>query len=323
LVLADALECFWNAALDVTHPYQDATANAVMGGMVQGFAAMAKRLRESAPTTPPVVSSPPSEGPICDDCDDLGFFESDVGEVSCHCPAGQRVERFIAARVAATCSPSPAEQGAREDFKVGDRVRAVFLPDSASVYVRDGDTGTVLKIDHDYLVRWDNPLRRGAGDNCDWYIDKKNTRLAAPLAAGRVGVAQAPPATAALVADLIRIRKIADREVHDEDADTIQRICDRHIPHFSDCAVHNEPAYERGDCTCGALDNADELAALPSGVVVDEAAAVERMYRTKLHPNDATNKTTLGDLLDYRDPRTSKKILRAALLAAFKGESHG
>jgi hypothetical protein len=44
--LADALDCFWNAALDGVRRHDDATANAVMSGMVQGFAAVAARLRE-------------------------------------------------------------------------------------------------------------------------------------------------------------------------------------------------------------------------------------------------------------------------------------
>lgn len=52
LALADSLECFWNAALGATHPYDDATANAVMSGMVQGFAAVAFRLREHATKKP-------------------------------------------------------------------------------------------------------------------------------------------------------------------------------------------------------------------------------------------------------------------------------
>lgn len=44
--LADALDCFWNAALYATHEHQDSTANAVMHGMVEGVAAIAARLRE-------------------------------------------------------------------------------------------------------------------------------------------------------------------------------------------------------------------------------------------------------------------------------------
>lgn len=43
--LANALDCFWNAALTATHAEQDATANAVMSGMVSGVAAVAERLR--------------------------------------------------------------------------------------------------------------------------------------------------------------------------------------------------------------------------------------------------------------------------------------
>lgn len=47
-IVADALGCFWNAALSATHDYQDATANAVMSGMVQGVAAVAERLESWA-----------------------------------------------------------------------------------------------------------------------------------------------------------------------------------------------------------------------------------------------------------------------------------
>jgi hypothetical protein len=43
--LADALEAFWNASLSATHDAQDSTANAVMAGMVEGFAAVASALR--------------------------------------------------------------------------------------------------------------------------------------------------------------------------------------------------------------------------------------------------------------------------------------
>jgi Lar family restriction alleviation protein len=46
-ILADALDCFWNAALGATRQHEDATANAVMSGMVEGIAAVAVRIRES------------------------------------------------------------------------------------------------------------------------------------------------------------------------------------------------------------------------------------------------------------------------------------
>lgn len=55
--VADALEMFWNASLNVTHQSNDATANAVMGGMVEGFAAMARRLRENAHPPQPAPAS--------------------------------------------------------------------------------------------------------------------------------------------------------------------------------------------------------------------------------------------------------------------------
>lgn len=44
--LADALECFWNAALNNAHNEQDRTALATVGSMAEGFAAIANRLRE-------------------------------------------------------------------------------------------------------------------------------------------------------------------------------------------------------------------------------------------------------------------------------------
>lgn len=49
--LAEALECFWNAAIGATHDQQDGAA--VIGPMAQGFAAVALRLRElDAPPAP-------------------------------------------------------------------------------------------------------------------------------------------------------------------------------------------------------------------------------------------------------------------------------
>ena len=42
--LADALECFWNAAIEGSGYDRDN----IIGGMVQGFAAVATRLREHA-----------------------------------------------------------------------------------------------------------------------------------------------------------------------------------------------------------------------------------------------------------------------------------
>lgn len=50
--MASALECFWNASLEAVHPASDPTANAVMHGMVEGFAAMARDLRASRAAAP-------------------------------------------------------------------------------------------------------------------------------------------------------------------------------------------------------------------------------------------------------------------------------
>lgn len=47
LALADALECFWNPAIDAARTSQDGTAIATAGALAEGFAAMARRLRES------------------------------------------------------------------------------------------------------------------------------------------------------------------------------------------------------------------------------------------------------------------------------------
>lgn len=44
-VIADALDCFWNASLGATHVHQDSTANAVLAGIVEGVSAIATRLQ--------------------------------------------------------------------------------------------------------------------------------------------------------------------------------------------------------------------------------------------------------------------------------------
>lgn len=50
--LADALECFWNPAIEGS----GSDRSNVIGGMVQGFAAVADRLREHAKSAPPATS---------------------------------------------------------------------------------------------------------------------------------------------------------------------------------------------------------------------------------------------------------------------------
>lgn len=47
LIMADALECFWNASIGSAKQSQDATALAVAGALSEGFAAVASRLRDS------------------------------------------------------------------------------------------------------------------------------------------------------------------------------------------------------------------------------------------------------------------------------------
>jgi len=44
--LADALDAFWNAALNATRQAQDSTASAVVGAMVEGISAIARELRD-------------------------------------------------------------------------------------------------------------------------------------------------------------------------------------------------------------------------------------------------------------------------------------
>ncbi len=44
--LAEALSCFWNAAIGDAHNRQDSTAFAVIGAMAEGIAAVERRLRE-------------------------------------------------------------------------------------------------------------------------------------------------------------------------------------------------------------------------------------------------------------------------------------
>lgn len=46
---ADALECFWNSSIGSARQSQDTTAMAVAGALSEGFAAMARRLREASP----------------------------------------------------------------------------------------------------------------------------------------------------------------------------------------------------------------------------------------------------------------------------------
>lgn len=50
VIVADALECFWNASIGAAKGSQDATALAVAGSLSEGFAAIAARLREAAGT---------------------------------------------------------------------------------------------------------------------------------------------------------------------------------------------------------------------------------------------------------------------------------
>ncbi|PZU95540.1 MAG: hypothetical protein DI527_00600 [Chelatococcus sp.] len=47
-IVADALECFWNASIGSAQRSQDATALAIAGSLSEGFAAIAVRLREGA-----------------------------------------------------------------------------------------------------------------------------------------------------------------------------------------------------------------------------------------------------------------------------------
>jgi hypothetical protein len=177
LVLADALECFWNAALDVTHPYQDATANAVMGGMVQGFAAMAKRLRESAPPTPPVVSSPPSEA-VLDYTDIANRAQEATGR-------GIHPSTVKAVLEAAGLSPSPAEQGAREELAVVSRHRTKAITERG----RFEYALKAIAPDLYETIRAEAYSREYTDDDHNDFAEW--VRKLAPLAAGRVGVAEA------------------------------------------------------------------------------------------------------------------------------------
>lgn len=47
--MADVLDCFWNAGIGSATESQDITAMAVAGALAEGFSAMARRLRETAP----------------------------------------------------------------------------------------------------------------------------------------------------------------------------------------------------------------------------------------------------------------------------------
>lgn len=45
-ILADALDCFWNAAIGAAHEKQDSTVFAVVGCIAEGVQAVSNRLRE-------------------------------------------------------------------------------------------------------------------------------------------------------------------------------------------------------------------------------------------------------------------------------------
>ena len=94
--LADALDCFWNAALDGVRRHDDATANAVMNGMVQGFAAVAARLREHDAQPAPAPVHPCTMGV---DCEEAGV---------CYASANGQPEQCGAH------PPAPAADGAGE-----------------------------------------------------------------------------------------------------------------------------------------------------------------------------------------------------------------
>lgn len=51
-MLSDAFGCFWNAAMNAAFDRQDSTATATVGAMVEGFAAVAARLKEHAALAP-------------------------------------------------------------------------------------------------------------------------------------------------------------------------------------------------------------------------------------------------------------------------------
>lgn len=51
--LAEALSCFWNAAINGAHDRQDSTAFAVVGSMAEGISAVEQRLRELGADTAP------------------------------------------------------------------------------------------------------------------------------------------------------------------------------------------------------------------------------------------------------------------------------
>lgn len=53
--LAEAFECFWNAAIGEAHNQQDSTALAVSACMATGFAAIANRLREFGADEPKTI----------------------------------------------------------------------------------------------------------------------------------------------------------------------------------------------------------------------------------------------------------------------------
>ena len=49
----------------------------------------------------------------------------------------------------------------------------------------------------------------------------------------------------------------------------------RVIPHASDCAVHNEPAYPKGACSCGAQPEQEPVAWMPIEQMYPQAKAID------------------------------------------------
>jgi hypothetical protein len=81
-IVADALDCFWNAAIGSAREAQDSTALAISGSLAQGFAAMASRLREPAALTTPAPAECPSCHGLNTSCPDGCGRDPETGELN-------------------------------------------------------------------------------------------------------------------------------------------------------------------------------------------------------------------------------------------------
>ncbi len=191
--LADALGCFWNAALGATHTYNDATANAVMSGMVQGVAAVAERLRELDDAAPQPAPAPVQVDGVteCDGCGATGF----VGEML-DCPDCAGTGFLDAVGNPADPPEQPPAPGEAELPLGTDPVAWTFQHE---------DTGRMTTLENDGI---NNPENFVANNPrfvlCEPLYSAKQVREAVRAAIAALAQGRVPDAVRAALAELER-----------------------------------------------------------------------------------------------------------------------